>query len=371
MNTLEQYPSYDTSIITLYPIHNNPLNSKIYLYFISTLNKVFPDYDFTHIQATQFIKINTLSMISIVENHLMLSLKEYLKQNTYGNEFWNTFDTNIDFENALIYQFIPNHDVEDNPLSSVGKLWSFHYLIYNDHSKKVACFSCSSTTYLHSAFISDYDSQYSDGVFSSLTEDDEVMMDDDLSLLSRTNSENKTYRTSSKISNYGLKYNNFNSTYSTSKNNENNPMLSTTNHPNVTTTYSAATTTTTAAVTNTATAIHQHRIHTDNLMPLTPSPISSHLNDLDLQQQHGSKISDNVLHQFTSKSIPIYNTTSIEVYKNQTTGQYLVKPSPKITCLNTNINSSTSKSVVNFSPLLLAKQAKKNQQAQDMEQLTL
>mmetsp|Transcript_10268 Transcript_10268/g.17957 ORF Transcript_10268/g.17957 Transcript_10268/m.17957 type:complete len:228 (-) Transcript_10268:435-1118(-) len=130
--------SPETYITSPFGSLSNSSNRKLFLYFISTLNSSFPDYDFSNLRPEQIQKECSLRTVANTINATLAEAFEHEGQ-TLCDQLWMTLYDAINPEECEIYSYVP--DLDSDPLSD-GKIWSFNYFFYNKKLRKVVFFTC-------------------------------------------------------------------------------------------------------------------------------------------------------------------------------------------------------------------------------------
>jgi len=142
------------------------ISRKSLFYLIATLNATFaPDYDFTDAKSSEFSRERSLQWVMRdVDNNLstviadlnlttscansnQMTMLNHV-QNASGpknylnlrDKLWEIIDKEIDMNNCDIYSYTP--DMQSDPFSEDGCLWSFNYFFYNKKLKRILFFNC-------------------------------------------------------------------------------------------------------------------------------------------------------------------------------------------------------------------------------------
>lgn len=111
-------------------------NSSTIIELISTLNHVWPDYDFKSTDSKDFSKI---LKSDVVMNSINLALREVCESDERVR-LWSNMDTEMDLKNCNIYEYQP--DEKSDPQSRHGRIWCWNYIFYNKKMKKILFFCC-------------------------------------------------------------------------------------------------------------------------------------------------------------------------------------------------------------------------------------
>ncbi|GBG32329.1 Repressor of RNA polymerase III transcription MAF1-like [Hondaea fermentalgiana] len=120
---------------------SDPHTRRLLTYLICTMNATFPDYDFSALKPDQFRAENLGRVVNLVNSHL----SEFVDKQSprFLEEVWSAVDAEILLRGAEVYTYVPN--MEDDPFSLPGTLWSFNFFFYNREEKKVLFFTCCCT----------------------------------------------------------------------------------------------------------------------------------------------------------------------------------------------------------------------------------
>ncbi|KAJ7564987.1 hypothetical protein O6H91_02G043300 [Diphasiastrum complanatum] len=115
------------------------------IYLILTLSHMYPDYDFSMLQAHHFSKESGLSAVKqIMDYHLLEASKiwemEFGADISLADSIFNAIDEVAGLNDCDIYSFLPDQEVD--PFAERGSIWAFNYFFYNKKLKRVVLFSC-------------------------------------------------------------------------------------------------------------------------------------------------------------------------------------------------------------------------------------
>lgn len=118
-------------------------------YLISTMNQVFPDYEFSHVRPDLFIKVGSIECLK-GDVYTMLWNSGSISKSTeifteFINQLWSAVDCAIGgLEDCEIWSFMPsdNDDNIEDPFRERGTIWSFNYFIWNRKEKRLILFYC-------------------------------------------------------------------------------------------------------------------------------------------------------------------------------------------------------------------------------------
>ena len=98
------------------------------------LNAAFPDYDFSAVKSSEFSREPSLSyVIDDVNTNLTTSLGDDFTNMSDG--LWRAINEEIQLQECEIFSYNPDTDAD--PFVEEGCLWSFNYMFYNKHMKRV------------------------------------------------------------------------------------------------------------------------------------------------------------------------------------------------------------------------------------------
>jgi hypothetical protein len=114
------------------------------IHLILTMNHIYPDYDFSMVQAHNFSKECGLNNVKqIIENYLLEAAKMWSAENGGDNlldSIWKAVDEVIDLADCDAYSYMP--EFEGDPFIERGAIWSFNFFFYNKKLKRILSFSC-------------------------------------------------------------------------------------------------------------------------------------------------------------------------------------------------------------------------------------
>ncbi|MQL72895.1 hypothetical protein Taro_005234 [Colocasia esculenta] len=114
------------------------------IYLILTLSHMYPDYDFSAVQAHLFLKEEEWDNVrQVFDTYMFEAAKEWAL--TYdGDSLLDSMSKAIDevvkLDECEIYSYNP--DFEGDPFSEKGAIWSFNLFFYNRKLKRVVSFRC-------------------------------------------------------------------------------------------------------------------------------------------------------------------------------------------------------------------------------------
>uniref|UniRef100_A0A0D6QRF9 Repressor of RNA polymerase III transcription n=1 Tax=Araucaria cunninghamii TaxID=56994 RepID=A0A0D6QRF9_ARACU len=115
------------------------------IYLILTLNHMYPDYDFSMVQAHNFFKECVLNNVKQkVENYLLEAAKVWATENggdtVFLDSIWKAIDEVIDLADCEVFNYMP--EFEGDPFMERGAIWSSNLFFYNKKLKRILSFSC-------------------------------------------------------------------------------------------------------------------------------------------------------------------------------------------------------------------------------------
>lgn len=121
------------------------ISRRTLFYLIATLNASFgPDYDFSKAKAEEFSREPNHNWVMNAIDANFLSSPAHQSYAALKSQLWQAIDTAILMAECEIYSYNP--DLDSDPYSEDGCLWSFNYFFYNKKLKRVLFFTCRSTS---------------------------------------------------------------------------------------------------------------------------------------------------------------------------------------------------------------------------------
>lgn len=117
---------------------------KMLYYLKATLNAAFaPDYDFSQAKSSEFSREPSFEWVT---RNINATLHTALGETytTLAPSLWSTLTSEINPHECAIYSYNP--DMESDPFSEEGSLWSFVLFFHNRRMKRVVFFSCVATS---------------------------------------------------------------------------------------------------------------------------------------------------------------------------------------------------------------------------------
>mmetsp|Transcript_6371 Transcript_6371/g.22735 ORF Transcript_6371/g.22735 Transcript_6371/m.22735 type:complete len:264 (-) Transcript_6371:162-953(-) len=141
---------------------------------IGTLSLAFPDYDFSTLKPEDFLKLRShVDAVSAV-NSKMAPVEDVIGAG-FLNAMWADVDAVIDLAESEVYSYIP--DVDDDPLTPDGGLWSYNFFFFNKTKKQILYITCVAA-YKESDEVGDGDPEGSPTQFDASQADDDTMGDE-------------------------------------------------------------------------------------------------------------------------------------------------------------------------------------------------
>lgn len=113
------------------------------IHLILTMNHLYPDYDFSLVQAHNFSRECGLNNVKQkIENYLLEAAKAWSAENGGDNlldSIWKAVDEVIDLADCEVYSYMP--EFEGDPFIERGAIWSFNFFFYNKKLKRILSFS--------------------------------------------------------------------------------------------------------------------------------------------------------------------------------------------------------------------------------------
>ncbi|KAH9603453.1 hypothetical protein KSS87_006493 [Heliosperma pusillum] len=119
---------------------------KTLIYLILTLYQMYPDYDFSAVNAHQFFISETRdSFEQIFDSYMSEASKLWVESYGGGSlleDLYKALDEVVKLSECEIYSYNPDCDAD--PFLQRGAIWSFNFFFYNRKLKRVVslCFSC-------------------------------------------------------------------------------------------------------------------------------------------------------------------------------------------------------------------------------------
>jgi len=158
--------SFDLSKSPNFAYSNSPLGDfqnsctrRLMTDLILTLNTSFPDYDFSNVRPSHFVRIPTPTEAIHRTNQ---KLSELAATTAVGSSFlqklWTAIDDAVSLTSSDVYSYVPpSMDDDDDPLSFLTltlngpdivktvPLWSFNFFFVNKSLKRILLFACVQT----------------------------------------------------------------------------------------------------------------------------------------------------------------------------------------------------------------------------------
>lgn len=114
---------------------SDPESRRLLIDLISTLNASFPDYDFSSLRPDQFTKEISPEVVSRSINR---DLAEFTQP--FLDEVWAAIEDSVVLHECEVYSYVP--DLDSDPFSTDGILWSFNFFFFNKSLKRIVYFTC-------------------------------------------------------------------------------------------------------------------------------------------------------------------------------------------------------------------------------------
>ncbi|KMZ65514.1 Repressor of RNA polymerase III transcription MAF1-like protein [Zostera marina] len=112
---------------------------KTLIYLILTLNHMYPDYDFSAVQAHLFFRDEEWnSFKQMFEIYMFEAAEEWALSNgdvSLLESICKAIDDVVKLDDCDIYSYNP--DIHGDPFSEEGSIWSSHFFFYNKKLKRV------------------------------------------------------------------------------------------------------------------------------------------------------------------------------------------------------------------------------------------
>ncbi|XP_058093609.1 uncharacterized protein LOC131239766 [Magnolia sinica] len=117
---------------------------KTLIYLVLTLGHMYPDYDFSAVQAHHFFREEGWeSFKQIFDTYMFEASKEWTVANGGGSlleSLSKAVDEVVKLADCEIYSYNPDSD--GDPFLEKGAIWSFNFFFYNRKLKRVVSFRC-------------------------------------------------------------------------------------------------------------------------------------------------------------------------------------------------------------------------------------
>ncbi|CAK9141301.1 unnamed protein product [Ilex paraguariensis] len=131
---------------------------KTLIYLILTLYHMYPDYDFSAVNAHQFFTEESWdSFKQIFDNYMFEASKEWAEANECSSlldTLYKALDEVVKLAECDIYSYNPDSDAD--PFLERGAIWSYHFFFYNRKLKRVVSFRfCCLSNLVGEGFLTD------------------------------------------------------------------------------------------------------------------------------------------------------------------------------------------------------------------------
>jgi len=141
--SMSKSPKAEVDLLSVSPFGplNESASKKTFMYLIATLNASYFDYDFSQATPEQFRKEPNRHMIQNTINTTLAGIvPDY--NNELKDKLWSCIDMEVELQKADIYSYIP--DLNSDPFTEDGVIWSFNYFFYNRALKRIVFLKCRS-----------------------------------------------------------------------------------------------------------------------------------------------------------------------------------------------------------------------------------
>ncbi|KAL3510646.1 hypothetical protein ACH5RR_030047 [Cinchona calisaya] len=114
---------------------------KTLIYLLLTLYHMYPDYDFSAVQAHQFFTEESWDCFKqIFDTYMFEASKEWLEANECPllDTLYKCLDEVVKLAECKVYGY--NAEADADPFLDRGAIWSFHFFFYNRKLKRVVSF---------------------------------------------------------------------------------------------------------------------------------------------------------------------------------------------------------------------------------------
>lgn len=145
---------------------------KTLIYLILTLHHMYPDYDFSSVNAHQFFIEETFEGFEQLFNTYMIEASKVWNETRGGcplvEDLYKALDEVIKLGECEIYSYNPDCDAD--PFLEKGAIWSFNFFFYNRKLKRVVSFRfCCFSNLVADEFLSDeYCFDEDDEIFNNM-----------------------------------------------------------------------------------------------------------------------------------------------------------------------------------------------------------
>jgi len=105
---------------------------------VALLNLSYPDYDFLETKSDSFTSCTLEDCVANVNGKFFTTVSDYSK---VRDHIWKAIDNEIKLGECTVYSYVPGYD-SDSPFTEDGCIWSFNYLLFNQHLKRFLFFAC-------------------------------------------------------------------------------------------------------------------------------------------------------------------------------------------------------------------------------------
>ncbi|CAH9096694.1 unnamed protein product [Cuscuta epithymum] len=126
---------------------------KTLIYLLLTLNHIYPDHDFSAVNAHQFFsEENWDSFKQAFDTYMFEASKEWIETHDGSpllETLYKALDEVVKVSDCEVYSYNPEAD--SDPFHEKGTLWAYHFFFYNRKLKRIVSFRFSCVSNLASA----------------------------------------------------------------------------------------------------------------------------------------------------------------------------------------------------------------------------
>ncbi|XP_048229402.1 repressor of RNA polymerase III transcription MAF1 homolog [Ricinus communis] len=144
---------------------------KTLIYLVLTLYHMYPDYDFSAMNAHQFFTEESWDTFKqIFDTYMFEASKEWINENEGSSlleTLFKALDEVVKLAECEIYSYIPDSDAD--PFLEKGAIWSFSFFFYNRKLKRVVSFRfCCLSNLVAEGFLMNNSSYEEDEIFDGM-----------------------------------------------------------------------------------------------------------------------------------------------------------------------------------------------------------
>ncbi|XP_026408333.1 repressor of RNA polymerase III transcription MAF1 homolog [Papaver somniferum] len=119
---------------------------KTLIYLVLTLGHMYPDYDFSAVQAHRFFREEDWTSVKQTYDTYMFEVAKEWAAASGGSDLleslYKSLDEVVKLGECEIYCYSPEPDSDGDPFLERGAIWSFNFFFYNRKIKRVISFRC-------------------------------------------------------------------------------------------------------------------------------------------------------------------------------------------------------------------------------------